>query len=105
MKTIDKEERIKIQVSRDNEFNHAHMLKMNFKEFKDWMDETYAKELYWMFAVDLFNGDFEADPMNMFTYEAYDIWLEGEMLEAYTEFERSGQFGMGGKLYMYYVRD
>ena len=103
MNTIDKEERIKIGVSRDNEFNHAHMLNMNFEEFKSWMDENYAKELYWMFAVDLYNGDVETDPTNLFTYEAYDIWLEGKMLEAYAGFEKSKCFGMGGKLFMYYM--
>ena len=92
---INKGERTKIGVGMNSEYKHAHMLTMNYDEFKYWLGKEYDAILIWEFAKDLFNGDFTEDPVEYTTGEAYSKWLEKKMTEVYDDLEGTGFHDMG----------
>ena len=92
---INKKERTKIGVGMNSEYKHAHMLTMNYDEFKYWLGKEYDAILIWEFAKDLFNGNFTEDPAEYTTGEAYSKWLEKKMTEVYDDLEGTGFHNMG----------
>jgi len=94
MRDIGPFDRIRVEVSTDYEFHHAHILTMNFEEFKNWLDKEYKEILLWEFTVDLYCGDIETDPMELTAKEAYAIWLEGKMIDIYDGLVKKGDYGL-----------